>query len=83
VETVEERVALLEGRMMEQSEMVADIRTTLVRLGDRMDTGFARVDARFERVESRMAADFRWLAGLQITTLAAVITALIGIAVIR
>lgn len=122
MEMIEERVAALEGRMMEQSQMFADIRATLGRLEQRTDDGFARVDRqfdridarfdriddrfvqidarlansddrfntlldrlddRFQRIESRAATDFRWIVGIQMTTLVAVVAALLGVAIIR
>jgi uncharacterized coiled-coil protein SlyX len=48
VTTVEERVAFLEGRVEEQSQMVTGIREAIVNLEQRMDR-------RFEAVESRLA----------------------------
>jgi len=76
VELIEERVAMLEGRVIEQSEMFSEIRVALGRLE-------ARVDRRFDRLESRVATDFRWTVGIQITTLITVVVALIGIAAMR
>jgi len=72
VELIEERVAMLDGRMIEQSEMFSDIRTTL-----------GRLEGRFNRLESRVATNFRWIVGIQITTLITVVAALISVAAMR
>lgn len=72
MELIEERVAMLDGRMIEQSEMFSDIRTTL-----------GRLEGRFNRLESRVATNFRWIVGIQITTLITVVAALISVAAMR
>ena len=94
--TVDERMAHVEGRMTEQSQMFVDIREEMrgIRgeiLGIRgelreeiagvrgeLREGFRRVDHKFEAMEARMSRDFRWLVGIQITTLVAIIVALIS-----
>ena len=64
---VEERLAYVEGRMTEQSQTFQDIRETM-----------RRMEARLDSMEARMSNDFRWLVGIQITTLVAIIVALIS-----
>lgn len=69
VETVEERVAYLEGRVEEHSQMVNEIRDSLRSLETRVDKRFEqieqrfihleeRMDRRFEQVETRLAEGF-------------------------
>jgi uncharacterized coiled-coil protein SlyX len=65
-----ERVARVEGRVEEQSDMMTRMERTLLRLDERMET-------RFDGLESRMSHQFTWLVGFHITTLAAII---VGIA---
>ena len=105
--TVEERVAFLEGRVEEQSQMVTGIREAIVSLEQRMDRRFEAVDRRFEGIELRFTAldqkldqsvaaldqkldasvaaldqkldqRFAWLLGAQITTLGAIVAALLA-----
>lgn len=60
--TIEERVAYVEGRLAEQSEMFVDLRTGLSNLAGRVDQieqsmnrRFDQVDARFVQMEARFA----------------------------
>ena len=94
--TVEERVAFLEGRVEEQSQMVNGIREAIVNLEQRMDRRFEAIDRRFERIELQLAGldqkldqrvaaldqkldqRFAWLMGVQITTLIAIVAALLA-----
>ncbi len=97
--TTEQRVALLEGRLMEQTQVFADIRDVLARLERRVDAGFDRVDARFGQVDARFGqvdarfgqvddridairkdaiVDFRWIVGIQVTTLVAMVATLLA-----
>jgi chromosome segregation ATPase len=135
--TIEERVAFVEGRLVEQSALFSDIRTAISSLGgrldhrcdqldhrmgrldqridrldqrmdgldqrmdgldqrmdgldqrmdrieermdrfaDRMDRRFGQVDARLERVAGDQSMNFRWLVGIQVTTLVTVVAALL------
>lgn len=83
--TIDERVAFVEGRLVEQSAVFSDIRAALGSLEHRMDRRFEQVDARFLQVEARLdrlgedqSKNFRWLVGIQITTLIAVVGTLLG-----
>jgi hypothetical protein len=82
---IEERMAFVEGRLVEQSALFSDIRAAMASLELRMDRRFEKVDARFLQVEARLdqlgadqSKNFRWLVGIQITTLVAVVGALVG-----
>lgn len=90
MQDVEERVAFLEGRVEEHSQMVNGIRDALTSLEARMDRRFeqfeTRVDQRFVQVEARIDAldgkvsrQFVWLVGLLVTTLITVMAALFGL----
>ena len=87
---IDERVAFLEGRVQEHSQMVNGIRDALTSLEARMDRRFeqfeTRVDQRFVQVETRIDAldgkvsrQFVWLVGLLVTTLITVMAALFGL----
>jgi uncharacterized coiled-coil protein SlyX len=127
VATLEERVAFLEGRVVEHSHMLDGIRDATVHLEQRMDrrfelleqrftgieqrfTGveqrfvgldqrFAAIDQRFAAIDQRFAVldqrlagmdqridnldakvsrQFMWLVGIQVTTLAAIVAALVS-----
>jgi uncharacterized protein (DUF3084 family) len=124
---LEERVAFLEGRVVEHSHMLDGIREAIVHLEQRMDrrfelieqrfTGldsrFVSIDQRFEAIDRRFAAidqrfaaidqrfavvdqrlsaldmridgldakmsrQFMWLVGIQVTTLVAIVAALVA-----
>ena len=90
MQDLDERVAFLEGRVEEHSQMVNGIRDALTSLEARMDRRFeqfeTRVDQRFVQVEARIDAldgkvsrQFVWLVGLLVTTLITVMAALFGL----
>jgi len=124
VATLEERVAFLEGRVVEHSHMLDGIREAIVHLEQRMDrrfelleqrlTGleqrfeqrfalieerfvaidqrfvaidqrFAGIDQRFvgldqriDNLDAKVSRQFMWLVGIQMTTLAAIVAALVA-----
>ena len=53
--TVEERLAFVEGRVQEHSQMFAGLREAIVSLEQRMDRRFDHVDARFTVIEERLS----------------------------
>ena len=82
--TVDERVALLEGRAQEQSQMFGDLRESILNLERRIEARFAHVDGRFadlarqfETIRAEMATNFKWVVGIQVTTLIAIVAALL------
>ena len=83
--TLEERVAYIEGQVSEQSHSLVEVREAVRSLEHRMDARFEAVDRRFDTVDRRIDAleqkvsgHFVWLAGLQVTTLLAIIGALLA-----
>ncbi len=96
---VEERVAFLEGRVVEQSNTLGGIRETMASLENRLERRlesleqslsqrlqaleasvsqrFERVDQRFDALDTKMSRQFMWLAGMLLTTLVAVVAALV------
>jgi archaellum component FlaC len=124
VQTTDERLVVVEGRLMEQSQMFSDIRDALARLDGRfdsvdarlgqvhtrldrvdarlgqVDTRLGRVEARLEQVDTRLDRmdrrserledrvervgaeafiNFRWVVTLQLITLVAIVSAVIGL----
>jgi hypothetical protein len=87
---VEERVAYLEGQAQQLPAIFASIReeftairgefsavrAEMARMGDRLDS-------RMDRMEDRMNRQFMWTVGIQVTTLVAVVTALISALLVR
>ena len=90
--TIEERVAYLEGTLNEQSHALTEVRDAVRHLELRMDARFEGVDRRFEGIDRRFEAlerridaldekvsrQFIWMVGLQMTTLVAIIGALLS-----
>jgi hypothetical protein len=90
---VDARLGYLEGRVEDQSETNRTLREAIVNLDRKMDAGFARLDSKmdlgfarldskmdlgFARLDARLDAQFRWLVGIQITTFAVVLGALMS-----
>jgi hypothetical protein len=83
------RVAFLEGRVTEHSQMLNGIRVTISCFEERVDRRFEsleqRMDRRFEGVDRRLdgldanvSRQFMWLVGLHVTTLMAIVAALLA-----
>ena len=72
--TLEERVSYLEGQMAEQTHIFAAIRDSIAALDRRIDRLEHRMDVRFDGLDRR----FLWIVGIQITTLVAVMGALLS-----
>jgi tetrahydromethanopterin S-methyltransferase subunit B len=68
---VEERVAHLEGQVNELSQGLAEVKETMRHFQQ-------RVDARFDTLDDKVSRQFMWLVGIQITTLVAIVAALIS-----
>jgi hypothetical protein len=79
VAAIEERVALLEGRMLEQAQLLADIRETLRSLDQRLTGLDQKVGVVHQSLRREAAADFKWIVGIQVTVLIAVVAALFGV----
>lgn len=71
---LEQRVAYLEGQVQQFPQMFSLLREDVARL----DARFDHVDGRFERLEERMSRQFMWTVGIQVTTLLAVVGALLS-----
>ncbi len=69
---------------MEHSQALVDLREALGRFEQRVDVRFTGVDQRLARLDDSVTAlrkeqatDFRWMVGIQITTIIAILAALI------
>ena len=80
---IDERVAFVEGRMAEQSLMFADLREAIASLERRLDARLDRLDGRFNDLQSELSKNFRWVVGIQVTTLITVVAALFGAVALR
>ena len=78
VRALEERVAHVEGQVSELSQRFSSVEGAVRHLEQRMDTRFEGVDRRFDVLEDKMSRQFMWLVGIQVSTLAAIIVALIS-----
>jgi uncharacterized coiled-coil protein SlyX len=76
--TLEERVAYIEGQVSEQSHALIEVRDALRHLELRMDARFEAVDRRIDAIDNKVSQHFVWLVGLQVTTLLAIVGALIA-----
>ena len=83
--TLGERLTYLEGQVEEQSRAFVGLREALAAFEERADRRFEAVDRRFEAVDRRLDAiedklsrHFQWLVGIQITTLVAIVAALLS-----
>lgn len=90
--TVDERIAYVEGQVSEQSHSLVEIRDAVRNLEHRVDARFEAVDRRFEGMDRRFDAvdrridalddkvsnHFVWLVGIQVTTLVAIVAALLA-----
>lgn len=75
---VEERVAYLEGQVNELSEGLSDVRGAIRHLEQRVDVRFDAVDRRFDALDHKVSSQFMWIVGIQVTTLVALVVALIS-----
>jgi len=87
--TLEERVAYLEGQVSEHAHTLVEIRDSIRelerrfdarfdQLGRRFETRFNVGDRRFEGLDDKMARQFTWVVGIQVTTLVAIVSALLA-----
>lgn len=72
--TIEERVAYIEGQVSEQSHALLEVRDAVYHLEQRIDARFEAVDRRFDTVDRHVV----WLVGIQVTTLVAIVGALLA-----
>jgi hypothetical protein len=78
VPTLEERVAYLEGQVSEHSHTLVDIRESIRQLERRCEARFDVVDRRLESLNEKVDRHFTWLVGIQVTTLVAIVGALLA-----
>ena len=69
VKSVEERLTTVEHKVEENARRIDGLHEAIRDLGDRMER-------RFEAVERNMSSQFRWIVGIQMTTLIAIVGAI-------
>jgi hypothetical protein len=74
----EERTARVEGQVSELSLRLSGVDAAIRHLEQRTDARFDAVDRRFEALDEKISRQFTWLIGIQITTLVAIVAALIS-----
>lgn len=72
----EARLAEVEVKVDTFRSDVGELKGMIAALGDKMDRRFDAVDRRFEAVDRRFDTGFRWLIGVQLMTLVAIIAGL-------
>ena len=75
--SLEERVSFVEGRMAEQSNVLNNIRESLVSLEQRVTALDEKVDRKVDALDAKMSSHFVWLVGILVTTLAALFVAVL------
>ena len=85
--SVEERLASVEHKVEENARRTDGLHEAISELGNRMERRFEAVDKRFEAIDRRfegiernMSGQFRWIVGIQMTTLIAMIGAIAAVA---
>jgi len=92
--SVEERLATVEHKVEENARRTDGLHEAISELGNRMerrfeavdrrleaiDRRFEAIDRRFEGIERNMSGQFRWIIGIQMTTLIAMIGAIAAVA---
>ena len=76
--TIEERVAYIEGQMSEQSHALVEVREAVRSLEHRADSRFEAMERRFDALDQKVSNHFVWLVGLHVTTLVAIVGALLA-----
>lgn len=70
---VEQRVAHLEGRAMEQSNVFDGIRQTMAELKVDLREGLKEQAAATRAVDDKVSRYFMWMVGIQVTSLIAIL----------
>ena len=94
MKTVEERLTIVEHKVAENARGIDGLREAVVKGFEAMDRRFEAIDRRFEAIDRRfeamdrrfvvvdqnMSRQFRWIVGIQMTTLLAMVGAIAAIA---
>ena len=94
MKTVEERLTIVEHKVAENARGTDGLRDAVVKGFEAMDRRFEAIDRRFETIDRRfeamdrrfvvvdqnMSRQFRWIVGIQMTTLLAMVGAIAAIA---
>ncbi len=87
---IDERLAFLEGRVAEQSQMFSDLTGAMASMEQRIEARLNRIDDRLVRMDGRdaevqleLSKQLRWVVGIQVTTLITIVAALVGTLTLR
>jgi hypothetical protein len=75
---VQERVALLGGRVTEFSQRFDGIESQMRAFEERVDRRFEGTDRRIDALDAKVSRQFMWLVGLHVMTLTAITGALLA-----
>ena len=75
---VQERVALLEGRVTEFSQRFDGLQAQIRAFEERVDRRFEGTDRRIDALDAKMSRMFTWLVGQHVMTLTAIIGSLLA-----
>ena len=75
---IDERVAHVEGQVNELLLRLSGVEGAIRHLEQRMDTRFETLERRIDALDVTVSRQFMWLVGIQMTTLAAIVVALIS-----
>jgi uncharacterized coiled-coil protein SlyX len=82
MQSLEERVAYLEGQVSEQSHALLEVRDSVRHLEQRLEARFdafeRRVDTRIGALEDKVSRQFVWTVGVQVTTFVGLVAALLS-----
>lgn len=78
MQSLEERVAYLEGQVSEQSHALLEVRDSVRHLEQRLEARLDRMEARFGTLEDRVSRQFVWTVGVQVTTFVAIVAAMLS-----
>jgi hypothetical protein len=76
-QSLEERVAYLEGKVEVQARGFGDLIGRMDGLSTRIDALSSRIDAMSDRFDEKMSRQFTWIVGIQMATMLAIIAALL------
>jgi hypothetical protein len=68
----------LDCQVNEHTNTMLDIRESVRQLEPRMEARFDVIDRRFEGMDDKISRQFTWVVGIQVTTLVAILGALLA-----
>jgi len=69
---------VVEGQVSEHTQTLIEIRDSIRQLERRFDARLDTIDRRIEGLDDKLGRQFSWLVGIQVTTLVAIVGALLA-----